>query len=433
MSAPFQKIDGLMAVNPADKVDCRVRVPGSKSLTNRYLLLAALASGQSRLTGALESDDTVYMRRALHAVGVSVSEKGPVWTISGREDWHAPESEIFVGNAGTVMRFFTPSLTIGAHASTITGNERMLVRPIGDLVDGLRQLGVSVAYAGKEGYPPLRLQGPMQPGEIAIRGDASSQYLSGLLMSLPRLEGDSRIEIDGPLVSRTYVEMTLTCLRAMGGRIDVDDDFRVFDIPGNQHYTARDLEIEPDASTASYWFALPLMVGGRVEVAAVPETSDQGDFGLLDIFSEMGADVVRGPDGVRVNAAELHGVDVDMNTMSDVAPTLAVVATRASSPTTIRNIYNMRIKECDRIACIQTAFDALGLRMENGRDWMKIYPGTPTRPAIVNPEDDHRMAMIFALLGLAHGGITIQDPECVAKTYPDFYEEFSQVLRTLAE
>jgi len=429
MSAVFRKIDGLMAVTPAGEVDCRVRVPGSKSLTNRYLLLAALADGVSRLTGALESDDTVYMRRALAAVGVAVTEEGPTWAVAGKRAWRSPSEAIFVGNAGTVMRFFTPSLAAHPIVSTITGNERMLVRPIGDLVDGLRQLGVSVTYAGEDGYPPLRLEGPIRPGDITIRGDSSSQYLSGLLMTLPLMEGDARITIEGPLVSRTYVEMTLSCIRAMGGKIETDADYRRFTIPGKQRYTPRELEIEPDASTASYWFAVPLMVGGRVEVAAVPEESTQGDFGLLDIFEEMGAEVTRGPDGVRISARELRGVEVDMNTMSDVAPTLAVVATRATTPTTIRNVYNMRIKECDRIACIQAGFDALGLRMENGRDWMRIYPGEPSGAAIVNPEDDHRMAMIFALLGLASGGVTIQDPDCVAKTYPRFYDDFARALR----
>ncbi|MDJ0835815.1 MAG: 3-phosphoshikimate 1-carboxyvinyltransferase [Acidobacteriota bacterium] len=426
--APFEKVDEMMTVNPAASVSGRVRVPGSKSLTNRYLLLAALARGTSNLTGPLESDDTVYMRRALAQVGVTVDERPDAWTVQGREDWHPPAEEIFVGNAGTVMRFFTPSLAVSDLNAVITGNERMLVRPIKDLVDGLIQLGAEVTYLGEEGYPPLRVRGPMKPGKIAIRGDSSSQYLSGLLMTLPLLDQDSEITIEGPLVSRTYVEMTINCIRQNGAVINADFDKGVFTIPGNQHYTAGIIPIEPDASTASYWFALPLMVGGSIEVENVPKTSDQGDFGLIDIFEQMGAAVERMDDAVRITSAELKGVEVDMNTMSDVAPTLAVVATLASSPTTIRNIYNMRIKECDRIECIQTAFDALGLKMENGRDWMKIYPGKPTRAAQVNPEDDHRMAMIFALLGLAHGGVTIQDPECVAKTYPTFYEEFSKVL-----
>jgi len=429
MNHPFEKSDALMAVHAVNPVRHRVRVPGSKSLSNRYLLLAALADGVSRMTGALESDDTIYMRRALNSVGVPVTTDGHDWIVAGSSQWHSPGESIFVGNAGTVMRFFTPSLAIGQLDARVTGNERMLVRPIADLVDGLSQLGVTVDYLGERGCPPLRIRGPMSPGKIAIRGDSSSQYLSGLLMCLPLLREDSWITIEGPLVSRTYVEMTVNCMAQMGVVVVPDANYRVFHIEGNQRYHAGDIHIEPDASTASYWFALPLMVGGSVQVDAVPENSDQGDFGLLEILARMGAGITRNGPDVVVQAANLMGVDVDMNTMSDVAPTLAVVATLAKTPTTIRNIYNMRIKECDRIACIQAAFDALGLKMENGRDWMKIYPGLPSREAVLNPQDDHRMAMIFALLGLAHGGIKIQDPECVAKTYPRFYEAMGSALK----
>lgn len=432
MASPFVREKDGMSVHPSVPVDFSARVPGSKSLTNRYLLLAANAEGQSRIFNPLESDDTVYMRRALAQIGVSVKDEPGLWTVAGKSDWKAPAEDVFVGNAGTVMRFFTPSLSAHPRLGTVTGNERMLVRPIGDLVEGLRQLGVTVKYLGHDGFPPLRVGGPMKAGKVAIRGDASSQYLSGLLMALPMIDGDSEIEIVGPLVSKTYVEMTINCMAQLGVRVEADEEYRLFHIPGNQSYKAQDIVIEPDASTASYWFALPLMVGGKIHVADVPQMSDQGDFGLLEIFASMGAKVDRHDGGVTIESAPLHGVEVDMNTMSDVAPTLAVVATMADSPTTISNIYNMRIKECDRIETIQRAFDALGLRMENGRDWMRIYPGKPKLSALLNPEDDHRMAMIFALLGLAHGGVSIRDPECVAKTYPRFYEEFEQALNRKA-
>ena len=425
MTEVFQQDGELTLVNKASAVSWRASVPGSKSLTNRYLLLAALAKGTSTLTGALHSDDTVYMRQALDQVGVLVKEQDTTWTVEGTPDWRQPSEDIFVGNAGTVMRFFSPALASQPMTSVITGNERMLVRPIGDLVVGLRQLGVTVDYIGESGYPPLKLKGPMQPGDIEIKGDSSSQYLSGLLMVLPLLAEDSVVRISGDLVSRTYVEMTLDCMARLGVSVEVDASFRSFTIRGSQAYRPEKIAIEPDASTASYWFALPLMVGGEVQVKNVPDTSHQGDFGLLDIFEKMGAGIRREAGHVSITSAPLRGVDVDMNTMSDVAPTLAVAATQASSPTTIRNIFNMRIKECDRIDTIQKAFDALGLKMESGRDWMKIYPGQPTREATLNPEDDHRMAMIFALLGLTYGGVRIQDPECVAKTYPDFYKEIA--------
>lgn len=429
MTTPFRKVDGLMQVSPAQNAQATVTVPGSKSLTNRYLLLAGLAAGETRLVNPLHSDDTVYMRESLQAIGCTITESDGVWVINAPESWHAPKQQLFIGNAGTAMRFLTPALAAQPIASRITGNERMLVRPIGDLVDGLLALGANIDYEGEAGYPPLRLNQPMKPGVIDIRGDASSQYLSGLLMALPTLPGDSEIRVTTELVSRTYVEMTLDCMSRMGVEVESNEAFDHFRIPGNQSYRAQEIIIEPDASTASYWFALPLMVGGEVVVRDVPETSHQGDFGLLDIFEQMGVSVKREDGLMTISApAPLRGVDVDMNTRSDVAPTLAVVATLADSPTTIRNIANMRIKECDRIACIQEAFDALGLKMENGPDWMKIYPSTPTRAAVLNPEDDHRMAMIFALLGLRHGGVTIQDPECVGKTYPNFYEDIARAF-----
>lgn len=428
---PFREVDGIMHVARASAVDTTVLVPGSKSLTNRFLLLAALAEGTSVLRNPLHSDDTVYMRAALEAVGCSLASAAHEVRIQAPPQWASPSETLFIGNAGTAMRFLTPALSARNAHGQITGNERMLKRPIADLVDGLRSLGADVDYGGEEGYPPLNLGAGLKSGTVSIKGDASSQYLSGLLMVLPLLQGVSTIQVTTPLVSRTYVEMTLDCMARMGVTVQASDDFRKFHIPGNQRYQAVDLAIEPDASTASYWFALPLMVGGTVRVKDVPEKSTQGDFGLVDIFAQMGASVVHEDHGLTISATNtLHGVDVDMNTRSDVAPTLAVVATMADSPTTIRNIGNMRIKECDRIDCIQTAFDALGLHMESGPDWMRIYPGAPAREALLNPEDDHRMAMIFALLGLAHGGVSISEPECVGKTYPDFYKDMGAVLKS---
>ncbi|CAM2007402.1 3-phosphoshikimate 1-carboxyvinyltransferase [Acanthopleuribacter pedis] len=428
MVSPFDLSQPHAVVSPAAPVATRAAVPGSKSLTNRYLLLAAAAAGTSFLKNPLHSDDTTYMRAALKAMGVTIDEQPEGWSVHGRSPWQNPTEPLFIGNAGTAMRFLTPALPAQGVAATITGNERMLVRPIKDLVDGLRQLKTEVAYRGEEGFPPLQLQPPLTGGACRIRGDASSQYLSGLLMALPTAQQDSLIEIEGPLVSRTYVAMTLDCMARLGVTVGVNEDHTRFEIAGGQTYRATDIDIEPDASTASYWFALPLMVGGTLTVPACPEQSHQGDFGLVGLLAEMGARVTRDGGELTISDAPLNGVDVDMNTMSDVAPTLAVVATRAQSPTTIRNIYNMRIKECDRIEALQTAFDQLGLKMENGRDWIKIYPGRVTTPALVNPEDDHRMAMVFALLGLADGGVGIRDPECVAKTYPTFYEAFGAVL-----
>jgi 3-phosphoshikimate 1-carboxyvinyltransferase len=428
-ATPFEDRHGRKQVARAAPVSATARVPGSKSLTNRWLLLAGLADGETTLLNALESDDTVYMRRALAQLGVPITTTDPYWRVRGRSPWQAPRQPLFVGNAGTAMRFLAPALALMDSATEITGNARMLARPIADLVAGLRALGATVHYGGEKGYPPLRIEAPMRSGSVSIKGNSSSQYLSGLLMALPLLPGDSTITIDGPLVSRTYVAMTLAGMRTMGVEVEPDADFRVFHVPGGQRYVGRHITVEPDASTASYWFALPLMVGGEITLDGVPEHSHQGDFGLLQHLAEMGASVVRTDGSVRIGGSRLTGIDVDMNTRSDVAPTLAVIATRAETPTTIRGVGNMRIKECDRIETLQRAFDALGLRMESGDDWMKIFPGAPTRSACLDPEEDHRMAMVFALLGLAYGGVEIQDPDCVAKTYPGFYEDFGAVLQ----
>lgn len=427
MVNPFKREADHMVVETAGPVNHEVRVPGSKSLTNRFLLLAAMARGTSRLTGVLSSEDTHYMRNALDLLGVSIQEEGDSWTLSSRS-WRSPDQPLFVGNAGTAMRFLAPALALMDSQTELTGNERMQARPIADLVAGLRQLGCQVNYEGKPGYPPLKIRGPMSAGRVRVRGDASSQYLSGLLMALPRLKGDSRIEVEGPLVSQTYVAMTLDCMARFGVRVAHDPDFRTFQVPGPQEYAPSQVQIEPDGSTASYWFALPMMTGGSVCVLDVPETSQQGDYGLLDILVEMGARVTRSPQRTRITQAVLQGIEVDMNTMSDVAPTLAVIATRAEGPVTIRNVANMRIKECDRIDCLQTAFDSLGLDMESGRDWMRINPGRPTKTATLDPRDDHRMAMVFGLLGLAYGGVTVAQADCVAKTYPAFWQEMAKAF-----
>ena len=431
MSGPFQKLGNVLEIRRVQPVSAQVSIPGSKSLTNRLLMLAGLAAGESQLTGALESDDTRYMRAALTSLGVTTATEGDTWTIVSPGVWNKPASPLFIGNAGTAMRFLTPALAVHDFSCDIGGNDRMAVRPIQDLVSGLEQLGGQVEYLGKSGCPPLRLKGPLTGKNIRIRGDASSQYLSGLLMALPRMKEPPLIEVEGHLVSKTYVEMTLDCLEKFGIHWEVCGDFERFRLAKQQPYQPVSLVVEPDASTASYWFALPYMVGGQVEVTGVPNQSLQGDFGLLGILKEMGANISYEQGSVTLINAELQGVDVDMNTMSDVAPTLAVIATRAQSPTTIRNIANMRIKECDRIQTLQTAFDQLGLKMTSGPDWMRIKPGKPTRKAILDPEDDHRMAMVYGLLGLAFGDLGLTDPGCVAKTYPKFWDEMDAVLQNV--
>lgn len=436
MADVFSRRDTSVFVSPSAPVHAHVRVPGSKSLTNRYFLLAALAEGSSTLRFALSSDDTHYMAQALRQMGIAVSlqedHEGLTAHIEGSAHWQNPEAPLFIGNAGTAMRFLTASVAARQLRATIGGNARMAVRPIGDLVDGLRSLGAEIDYEANEGCPPLRIERGPTPGRLQLPGKASSQYLSGMLMALPCLSGPSEIEVIDDLVSVTYVEMTLDCMRRFGVEVAVDKAFRHFKVtPGT--YRGQEIVVEPDASTASYWFALPVMVGGQVTVRDVPEQSHQGDFGLIDLLQQMGAQVTRNGADVTIAMPDdgvLRGIDVDMNTMSDVAPTLAVAATRAQTPTTIRNVGNMRIKECDRIDTLQKAFDALGLKMETGPDWLRIHPSKVTQAAEVDPEEDHRMAMVYALLGLADGGVTIKDADCVGKTYPGFYTAFAEACQT---
>jgi len=412
-----------------------VDVPGSKSLTNRFLLLGGLSSELCTLRGALDCEDSRMMRDVLLKVGCHLSETQNDWTITSSGKWQVRDKNHFcVKNAGTAMRFLIAAFSRLSTPVVMDGNERMRVRPVVDLVNALRQLGVRVKYQGEPGCPPVSIQGPIHSGQIQLKADVSSQYLSGLLLVLPLCDGDSQITLSGALVSRTYVEMTIDCLETCGIQVETDSSLREFTIRGNQEIRAFDVHIEPDASTASYWFALPLMAGGSILLPHVPENSFQGDFGLLRILEKMGAKVNRHDGKVQVTTGAFHGIEVNMNTMSDVAPTLAAIATCADSPTLITDVGNMRVKECDRIAALQKAFDQMGLKMESGPDWMRIEPGkrhdTSCREshALLDPQEDHRMAMVFTLLGLSFGGVRIKDRDCVRKTYPAFYDDFSAVL-----
>lgn len=425
---PFNwRDDGSVRVARASPVHASVAVPGSKSLTNRWLLLAALAEGESQLCKPLHSEDTQLMVEVLRACGVLIQQHDTHWAVSGTGRLRQPDHNLYVGNAGTVMRFMTPALAAHPISVVLAGSQRMALRPIEDLADGLESMGVKIGYLEQPGFPPIRVTGPIINTQVALRGDRSSQYLSGVLMALPILGGGS-VTVTSSLVSQTYVDMTCACMAAMGVTVDVDNPGRAYRVPGGS-YGGRTIEVEGDASSASYWFGLPLMLGaGAVTVVNARLDSHQGDIGLLRVLGEMGADIQHDGNGVRVGAQPLRGVDVDMTSMSDVAPTLMAIATRASSPTTIRGIGHIRIKECDRIATMQTAFDQLGLKMESGPDWVKVFPGRASHAGRLDPQDDHRMAMCFALLGLADGGVTIENARCVEKTYPSFFDDMSKAL-----
>jgi 3-phosphoshikimate 1-carboxyvinyltransferase len=400
------------------------RVPGSKSITNRALVLAALASGQSRLEGVLHSDDTRHMRAALEAFGVSIRDDGPTTLVvdGGRERLRAPKDPIFVGNSGTTVRFLTAFAALVDGATTLYGDEAMARRPIDVLVDGLRQLGVRVDCA--TGCPPLTVFGSgLAGGRIAMRGDLSSQYFSAVLMAAGAADGPIEVELTSSLVSRPYVDITRRMVGDFGGQSEATaSGFSV----SPRGYRARAYTIEPDASSASYPFALAAATGGRIEVPGLGAGALQGDYGFLDVLELAGAEVERLPDRTIVRGGSaLRGVDVDMHHISDTVMTLAAIAPVCVGPTRIRNVGNIRIKETDRLVATVTELERLGQRVAHGEDWLSVEP-SPIRAATVHCYDDHRMAMSFAVLGAARAGIQIENPRCVAKTYPGFFEDLAR-------
>jgi 3-phosphoshikimate 1-carboxyvinyltransferase len=402
---------------PVDRV---WRIPGSKSITNRALVLAALAEGTTRLEGVLESDDTRYMQQALLELGVAVRQLSPT-TLEidgGRNRLKAPNKPLFIGNSGTTVRFLTALCCLVDGPVTLVGDEAMAKRPIADLVDGLRQLGVKIECA--TGCPPLTVYGGRLPGgRLSMRGDRSSQYFSALLLAGALSEGETELRIDGDLVSRPYVEITRRMVEDFGGKIEVTAEG--FWWQGGGNYLARRYDIEPDASSASYAFAFAAITGSRIQVPGLAPGALQGDYGFVDLLERMGARVERGADVTTVQGgAPLLAIDADMFHISDTVMTLAAIAPLVRGTTAIRNVANIRIKETDRLAATVAELRRLGQEVNEGPDFLRIEP-RPVTPAVVHSYKDHRMAMSFAILGAAQAGVSIEDPACVAKTYPGFW------------
>lgn len=421
-----------LAIQPVERpVDTDVRLPGSKSLTNRALVLAALARGTSVLEGALWSEDSLVMVDSLRRLGIAVEVDAPVerMIVHGRGgEIPAERAELFVGNSGTTARFLTAMVALGPGEYVIDGVPRMRERPIQPLLEALQQLGVDAVSIAGTGCPPVRLRGGgIRGATVRMRGDVSSQYLSALLMIGPYLPQGLRVELEGELVSVPYVEMTLGVMADFGVEAR-HHGFRVFEVPGGQVYQARQYEIEPDASAASYFFALAAATGGRVRVLHLGERSRQGDVHFVELLQRMGCTVIREPDAITViGRRPLRGIEADMNAISDTVPTLAALAPLAEGPVVIRNVQHIRYKETDRIAAVATELRRLGLAVDEFADGLAIYPGS-VRPAVIRTYQDHRMAMSFAVLGCAVPGIVIDDPGCVAKTFPDFFERLEAAL-----
>jgi len=407
-------------------VDVTWAVPGSKSITNRALVLAALADGETRLTGALESDDTRHMRAALTRMGVAIDDAGPDTVIvrGGRARLQAPDGPLFVGNSGTTVRFLAAIAALVAGEVTLVGDDAMAKRPIHVLVDALRALGADVTCP--TGCPPLTIRGGrLRGGRVRMRGDQSSQYFSALLMAAGFADADLDVEIEGSLVSRPYVDITRRMIADFGG--DVAETPAGFHVRAGRTLRGRGYAIEPDASSASYPFALAAALGGAVLVPGLGRDAQQGDYAFTTILEQAGAIVTRGETFTRVERlGALRGVDVDMHHISDTVMTLAAIAPLASGATRIRNVANIRIKETDRLAATVIELRRLGQQVTHGADWLAIEPA-PVTPAMVHCYDDHRIAMSFAILGAAAGGVTIEDPACVSKTYPGFFRDLAAI------
>jgi 3-phosphoshikimate 1-carboxyvinyltransferase len=409
-------------------------VPGSKSITNRALLVAALADGPSELPGALHSDDTRYMAAALNALGVSVESdeaKASFRVVGGGGTFPAPEADLFVGNSGTTMRFLTGALPLGHGHYRIDGVPRMRLRPIAPLLAALADLGADARSELGTGCPPVVVQADgLRGGQTRMAGDLSSQYFSALLLAAPYARDGVAVEVIGDLVSKPYLPMTAAVMAAFGVTADLDTTaWERLGVRPGQRYAGRVYAVEPDASNASYFFAAAAVTGGLVRIDGLGRGSTQGDLGFVEVLRAMGADVEIGEDFTAVQGpanGDLRGVDLDLGPISDTAQTLAAIAPFASGATTIRGIAHARLKETDRVAALATELRRLGQEVEEFPDGLRISP-RPIVPAAIQTYDDHRMAMSFAVAALRAPGLRLLDPGCVAKTFPGFFDVLDAV------
>jgi 3-phosphoshikimate 1-carboxyvinyltransferase len=429
---------------PIARVRGTVRLPGSKSISNRTLLLAALADGDTRVRDVLESDDTRYMLDALRALGVDVRDEGANTLLVRGTGGALPKrrANLFLGNAGTAFRPLTAVLAIAGGEFRLTGVPRMYERPIGDLVDTLRAIGARIDYLGAEGFPPLQIHvGRIElEGPVKIRGSVSSQYVTGLLMALPLAGRASVVEVEGDLISKPYVEITLNTMRRFG--VDVERrNWARFAVPATRYRSPGEIFVEGDASSASYFLAAGaisgLTGGGPVRVEGVGRSSIQGDVRFAEVLERMGAHITMGDNWIEatagieaVRSGRLKALDADLNHVPDAAMTAAVAALFADGTSTVRNIGSWRVKETDRITAMATELRKLGATVEEGADYLRITPPPASRltpHASIDTYDDHRMAMCFSLAALGGVPVRINDPECVGKTFPGYFKVFGSI------
>jgi 3-phosphoshikimate 1-carboxyvinyltransferase len=428
-----------LRLGPCAHAEGTVALPGSKSISNRTLLLAALAQGNTTLTDVLTADDTDRMLDALTLLGVAVERDAAsrrVLVQGAGSAFPVRRGKLFLGNAGTAFRPLTAVLAVIGGDFELSGVPRMHERPIGDLVDALRVLGCNVRYLANPGFPPLVIggAGATAGGSVPIRGDVSSQFLSALLMALPLASGSgtaaTTIIVEGPLISRPYVDITTNLMRRFG--VDVTEpDAATFVVPAGACYTSPGvLKVEGDASSASYFLAAGAVGGGPVRVTGVGRDSIQGDVAFADELAKLGADVRFGPDWIEARAGtRFRGGTIDCVAIPDAAMTLAITALFADAATTLVNIGSWRVKETDRIAAMVTELRKLGVSVAAGADWLRIEPQPVLQPATIDTYDDHRMAMCFSLVALHGGAVTINDPACVRKTFPDYFDAFARITQ----
>ena len=414
-----------------------VRLPGSKSISNRILLLSALASGTTLVKGLLDSDDTRVMLDALHRLGVNWqrmdgTDDNRVEGVGG--PFPVKYASLFLGNAGTAFRSLTAACAFAQGDYTLSGVPRMHERPIGDLVEALRQAGANIDYTENDGFPPLHILPPEPNGaEIAVKGNVSSQFLTGLLLAAPLLGRAVSIRVEGELISKPYVEITLNLMKRYGIQV-TREGWERFTVPAATYASPGEILVEGDASSASYFLAAGAIGHGPVRVQGVGRNSIQGDVRFAEALARMGAEVGFGPDWIECRlgcADKLHALDLDCNHIPDAAMTLAVLALFADGTTTLSNIASWRVKETDRIAAMATELRKLGATVEEGADFIRVTPPAKITPdAAIDTYDDHRMAMCFSLVALGGVPVRINDPKCVAKTFPDYFERFGAITNT---
>jgi 3-phosphoshikimate 1-carboxyvinyltransferase len=422
-----------LTLQPVAALTGEIRLPGSKSISNRALLLAAMAEGNTHISNLLRSEDTQHMLTALRQLGITIDASDPdaseilVSGVAGPLVNDEQSQNLNLGLAGTALRPLAAALTLGRGHFTLDGSARMRERPLADLVDGLRQLGADIAYLGEDGYPPIEIHGTgLNGGTVRIQGNISSQFLTSILLAAPLARGPVRIEVAGEQVSKPYLDITLGMMRQFGVAASHENHQRFLVEPAAYVSPGRFL-VEGDASAASYFLAAGAIAGNGVTVHGIGRDSTQGDIEFLQVLRSMGAVVSTQAESVTVKPGMLNGVDLDLNHIPDAAMTLATLALFAHGPTTIRNIYNWRVKETDRLDAMCRELRKLGAEVEEGRDYLVIKPPAQLQPTSIDTYGDHRMAMCFSLVALGGVPVTINDPDCVAKTFPNYFTEFARL------